>query len=80
MPKIQSPAAIRARGVRPARQATEAIITSVAISRACYFQAIDALRKRELIWDKTERYRTSVPLAVPAENISVREQMPATSR
>jgi cellulose synthase/poly-beta-1,6-N-acetylglucosamine synthase-like glycosyltransferase len=41
------------------------LVSMTAISRAAATQVIDAVRKRELVWDKTERYRT--PTATPID-------------
>jgi cellulose synthase/poly-beta-1,6-N-acetylglucosamine synthase-like glycosyltransferase len=37
------------------------LVSMVAISRAAGTQLMDACRKRELVWDKTERYRKPAP-------------------
>ncbi|QYY28038.1 MULTISPECIES: glycosyltransferase [Cupriavidus] len=42
------------------------LVSMVAISRAALTQIADAWRKRELVWDKTERFRTPVPGATGA--------------
>jgi cellulose synthase/poly-beta-1,6-N-acetylglucosamine synthase-like glycosyltransferase len=40
------------------------LVSMVAISQAMLTQILDAWRKRELVWDKTERFRAPAPIPV----------------
>lgn len=44
------------------------LVSLVTISRATVLQVVDTLRKRELMWDKTKRFRTSIPDVFSAQN------------
>lgn len=49
------------------------IVSLIAISRAALVQCWDVLCKRELVWQKTERFRTAAATFVPASTPSLEE-------